>query len=215
MSSNTVLSINPEVKIVGVTTPVTVKISNPHGVRRISAYIEQGGARYPLTEVKTPAHRLFWRKQQPSQTLTFVAGKSKAPNLKEGDARLVVEADADDFAGHTDSTSAGVKVTLAPPRVAPDDAQHYINQGGMELAVMTPGGSWNEAGVKVGKYTFRSFPLAGPPGTALRHVRLSLGPAGQPYAHGVRPQRGRHGSHGPVLVQAVSEEVPRTRFSDR
>ena len=31
---------------------------------------------------------------------------------------------------------------LAPPRVAPDDAQHYINQGGMELAVMTPGGSW-------------------------------------------------------------------------
>ena len=89
---------------------------------------------------------------------------------------------SNDFAGHTDSTSADVKVILAPPRVVADDAQHYINQGGMELAVMTPGGSWNEAGVKVGKYTFRSFPLPGPPGAALRHVRLSLGPAGQPYA---------------------------------
>ncbi len=163
MSSNTVLIISPEVKTVGVATPVTVKLSNPHGLRRITAYIEQGGARYPLTEVRTPAHRLFWRKQQPSQTLTFVAGKSKAPDLKEGDARLVVEADSDDFASHTDSATAAVKVTLAPPRIAPDDAQHYINQGGMELAVMTPGGSWTEAGVKVGKYTFRSFPLPGRP----------------------------------------------------
>ena len=163
MSSNTVLTINPEVKTVGVTTPVTVKISNPHGVRRTAAYIEQGGARFPLTEVKTPAHRFFWRRNQAPETLTFDAGKSKAPNLKEGDARIVVEADADDLAGHTDATSFAVKVVLAPPRVAPDDAQHYINQGGMELAVMTPGGSWSEAGVKVGQYTFRSFPLPGHP----------------------------------------------------
>ncbi len=35
-----------------------------------------------------------------------------------------------------------------------------------------------ESGVKVGQYTFRSFPLPGQAGTALRHVRLSLGPAG-------------------------------------
>src|ERR1019366_3055118 len=138
MSSNTVLTFSPEVKTVGISTPVTVKIANPHGVRRTAAYIEQGGARFPLTEVKTPAHRFFWRRHQPPQTLAFDAGKNKAPNLKEGDARIVVEA-------------------------APDDAQHYINQGGMELAVMTPGGSWSEAGVKVGKYTFRSFPLPGHP----------------------------------------------------
>ena len=161
MSSNTVLTINPEVKIVGVTTPVTVTIANPHGVRRVDAYIEQGSARFPLIEVKTPAHRFLWRRNQAPETVTFDAGKSKAPNLKEGEARIVVEADADDLAGHTDSTSALVKVILAPPRVAPDDAQHYINQGGMELAVMTPGGSWSEAGVKVGRYTFRSFPLPG------------------------------------------------------
>ena len=38
MSANTVLTLNPEVKIVGMTTPVTVKIANPHGVRRIDAY---------------------------------------------------------------------------------------------------------------------------------------------------------------------------------
>jgi hypothetical protein len=31
----------------------------------------------------------------------------------------------------------------------------------MELVTFTPGGSWSEAGVRVGKYTFRSFPLPG------------------------------------------------------
>src|ERR1035437_1208127 len=164
MSSNTVLTIGPEVRIVGVNTPVTVKISNPHGVRYMSASIEQGGARFPLAELKTPAHRVFWRRNQASQTMTFDAGKNKAPNLKEGDARIVVEAVSDDLSGNTTYLTHGVKVILEPPRVAPDDAQHYINQGGMELAVMTPGGSWSEAGVKVGKYTFRSFPLPGRPG---------------------------------------------------
>jgi murein DD-endopeptidase MepM/ murein hydrolase activator NlpD len=50
---------------------------------------------------------------------------------------------------------------LAPPRVVADGDQHYINQGGMELVTMTLSGSWNEAGVKVGNSTFRSFPLPG------------------------------------------------------
>jgi len=47
--------------------------------------------------------------------------------------------------------------------VSADGLQHYINQGGMELVTFTPGGSWTDAGVKVGTYTFRSFPLPGHP----------------------------------------------------
>jgi hypothetical protein len=163
LSSGSSVSIDPGVKIIGQATPVRVQIANPHGVRRISAVIEQGGARYPLTEQSGTAHRIFFRRNQPAQTVTFEAGKNKAPGLKEGEARIVVEAVADDFRGHTDTATRDVKVVLSAPRVAPDDAQHYINQGGMELAVMTPSGSWTDAGVKVGQYTFRSFPLPGHP----------------------------------------------------
>jgi len=162
ISSKTALTIS-EVKVVGLSTPVAAQISNPHGVRKVSAYIEQGATRFPLLEQSSASHRVFVRRNQPAQTVTFDAGKNKAANLKEGDARIVVETVADDFRGHTDSASANVKVVLSPPRVTPDDAQHYINQGGMELAVLTPGGSWTEAGAKVGKYTFRSFPLPGRP----------------------------------------------------
>lgn len=163
MSTSTVVTVQPDVKVIGLATPVSVQIANSHGVRRVSAYLEQNGSRLPLMEKTSPSHRFFWRRQQPAETIRFEAGKNKAPNLKEGDARLVVETDSDDFRGSTETASVNVKVILAPPRVTPDDAQHYINQGGMELAVLTPSGSWSEAGAKVGKYTFRSFPLPGRP----------------------------------------------------
>ncbi len=151
------------VKSIGVSTPVTLAIANPHGVRRISAYVEQNGARYPVFEQSAPARRLFWNRHQAPLKVSFEAGKNKAPNLKEGPARLVVETVSNDFRGSTDRATAEVNVVLTPPRVIPDDLQHYINQGGMELVTFTVSGSWSEAGVKVGKYTFSSFPLPGKP----------------------------------------------------
>ena len=161
MSSHTAVSVAGTVKTIGIATPVTVRTVNPHGVRHVSAYVEQNEARYALFEQSSPPHRIFWRRHQPPQSFTFEAGKKRAPNLKEGAARLVIEAVADDLRATSDTASVDVRVVLTAPRVAPDDAQHYINQGGMELVTFTAGGSWSEAGVKVGQQTFRSFPLPG------------------------------------------------------
>lgn len=161
MSSNTGLSVTPAVKTIGISTPVTVRLANPHGVRALNAYVEQNGARYPVYHEARPSTRVFWSRSQPPRSVTFEAGKSRAPNLKEGRARLIVEAVSNDLRGSTTINESDVNVVLQPPRVIPDEYQHYINQGGMELLTMTLSGSWNDAGVKVGKYTFRSFPLPG------------------------------------------------------
>ena len=161
MSTSTSLSVTPPVEAIGLSTPVTLEVSNPHGVRRLSAYVEQNGASYPLFDQSAPATRVFWRRHEPSRKVTFLAGKNRAPNLKEGPARLVVEAVSNDLRGSTTTIGHDVHVVLAPPHVIADGLQHYINQGGMELVTFTVGGSWNEAGVKVGKDTFRSFPLPG------------------------------------------------------
>ncbi len=161
MSNHTALSMNPAVKTVGVATPVAVTLTNPHGVRHVTAWLEQNGGRFPIFEDRAPANRLFWSRHTPPRNVTFEAGRNKAPTLKEGPARLVVEAVSNDLRGSTDSASYDLNVVLAPPRVVGDGFQHYVNQGGMELAVLTPSGSWTETGVKVGKYTFRSFPLPG------------------------------------------------------
>jgi len=163
MSTSPVVSVTPPVKTVGINTPVTATITNPHGVRHVAAYLEQNGARYPLYEEKAPARRFFWSRHQPPRTVTFEAGKNRAPNLQEGKARMVVEAVSNDLRGSSNSAAYDVDVVLAPPRVIPDDLQHYINQAGMELVTFTAAGSWSEAGVRVGNHLFRSFPLPGKP----------------------------------------------------
>jgi hypothetical protein len=161
LSDSTELSLNPAVKTVGLATPVKVQLTNPHGVRRVSAYLEQNGARYSVFEKTSPGHRFHWSGNQAPQTVTFEAGKDKAPNLKEGKAQLIVEAVSNDFRGSKTTTTADVDVILSAPRATPDDLQHYINQAGMELVTFTAGGAWDEAGVRVGPHTFRSFPLPG------------------------------------------------------
>ena len=118
---------------------------------------------------------MFWRKHEQPTTFTFDAGKTKAPNLKEGKARIVVETVSNDLRGRKDTTAQDVNVVLTAPRVIPDDLQHYINQGGMELVTFNATGSYNEAGVRVGKYTFRSFPAAGQAGAAVLDVRVLVG----------------------------------------
>ena len=161
LSGSTQLDISPPVKSVGVTTPVTVHLANAHGVRRVAAFLEQDGARYPIFEKASPARHFLWRRHEAPQTLTFEAGKNKAPNRKEGKARLVVEAVSNDFRGASSAASSDVDVILSAPRVIADSLQHYVNQAGMELVTFTASGSWDDAGVKVGPHTFRSFPLMG------------------------------------------------------
>jgi murein DD-endopeptidase MepM/ murein hydrolase activator NlpD len=162
LSSHTKLAFAPQPTAIGASTPVTVHISNPHGLRRFTAVLEQDGARTTITETRNPADRLkFWLAQFPEQDIRFNAGSKQAPNLKEGRARIIVEAQSNDLRAITDTISSDVDVVLRPPSVTADGFQHYINQGGSEMVLLTLSGYWSEAGVRVGKDTYRSFPVAG------------------------------------------------------
>jgi murein DD-endopeptidase MepM/ murein hydrolase activator NlpD len=165
-SDRTALRFDPVPASVGLATGIKVEAVNPHGVRRISARIDQAGGSYPLFEQTWPSRRLFfWRAREAPQQVAFEAGKNKAPKLTDGKARLVVQAVSNDLLGRTTTLAADVDVVTVPPRVSTDGFQHYVNQGGMELALVTPSGGWSEAGIRVGRYNFRSFPLPGRPAT--------------------------------------------------
>jgi murein DD-endopeptidase MepM/ murein hydrolase activator NlpD len=162
LSSGSKLKIDPPVKAVGGETPVRVVIDNPHGVRRVSAYIEQDGKQHKVFERVRPSTRLaFLGKHEAPADVLFKAGKKQAPDLKDGKALLRVETTANDFLGRTDTVTQEVTIVSQPPRIVADTFQHYINQGGSELVVFTPSGYWTETGVRVGKQTFRSYPLPG------------------------------------------------------
>ena len=161
LSSAPEVTVSP-VRVIGVATPVSIQVTSPHGVRRVTAELEQDGQQYKVFEAEQPAHRVFFLgKKQPPSEVKFSAGKAQAPALHDGKARLIVEAQANDFHAGTTTVSLDVDVNTQPPRVTADGLQHYINQGGVELVTFTISGYWTEAGVRVGPYTFRSFPLPG------------------------------------------------------
>ncbi len=180
ISSHSTLTFPHPPTVISVDTPMTVRVANPHGVRHVIVTLEQNGASTRLLQTQSPASRfLFWRRTHGPQEVTFTAGKKEAPNLQEGKARLMVEAESNDLKAATDTISADVNVILRPPGVTADSTQHYINQGGSEMVLLTPSGYWTEAGVRVGANIFGSFPGPGgqqlalfafpwdtPPGTA-------------------------------------------------
>jgi len=163
-STGTSIGLDPAVSEIGIETPVHVHLVNPHGVRSMTVTVEQDGKSYPAPAFETPAHRIFVPRHAAPRDLTVKVGKQSAPALHDGKARLTVAAVSNDLRGRTDSTSVDVDVAIAPPRVVADGVQHYINQGGSEMATFTPSGAWTEAGVRVGDRTFRSFPLPNHPG---------------------------------------------------
>ena len=196
LSSHTKIEFAPPPKVIGGNTPITVHVANPHGLRRFTAILEQNGASTTIFETKTPPDRIkFWLAQFPDQDIHFNAGSKQDPNLKEGKARLEIEAQSNDFRGATGTISADVDVVLRPPSVSADGFQHYINQGGSEMVFFTPSGYWTEAGVRVGNDTFRSFPYTRQHNRALLSVRLSLGYAARHRSHRLCEKPGRHGSH--------------------
>jgi len=162
LSSRPALEIESPPKVVGVETPIKVRIDSPHGVRRITGVIEQNGTRYPVFERTHPASRMaFWRHRQAPAEVTFPVGRKITAALKDGKAKLLVETQANDLRGLEASRQIEFEVISAPPKLAVDGFQHYINQGGCELAVGTISGYWTDAGVRAGSYSFRTFPLPG------------------------------------------------------
>lgn len=157
LSNRTEVRFDPAPKAIGASTPLKLKITNPHGVRNVTVFVEQDGARTKVFETSKPSTRLmFWRKHEPAQDIAFTASSKK-----EGKAKLIAEVQANDMRGSTDTVTADVNVVLRPPSVVADGAQHYVNQGGSELVVFTPAGFYSESGVQAGKYTFRSFARPG------------------------------------------------------
>ncbi|MBV9781564.1 MAG: M23 family metallopeptidase [Acidobacteriaceae bacterium] len=155
------------VPAIGNDSVISVQTNGPHGVKSFSASVEQNGQTQTVYEDKT-------RSKQTSRVYTFSAGKKQASFLKEGPAKLVIKASSNDFRGHTTSLAQDIQVVLRPPTIVADGRQHYINQGGAELVTFDLGGSWTEAGVRVGRYSAGSFPMPGKPDNS--NSRFSLFP---------------------------------------
>lgn len=165
LSSTPSVRIDPAVHVLGAETPVKLQVNAPHGARRITAYLEQNNNRYRVFESTQPAARFwFWRKSVQPLEITFPAGTKQAGAVQDGKAKLVVEAVSNDLRGQQAAASTEIEINTRPLTLTVDSAQHYVNQGGTEMVTFGVSGYSTESGVRVGKYTFRSFALPGRPG---------------------------------------------------
>ena len=140
--------------VLGQATPFSLHISDPRGIRSVTAAVEQEGASYPV-----------WHMAQPTKaketTLAFTAGVKSTPQLKDGKAKLVVEATSNDLLRRSARLERDLTVVTRPPTVSVDSEQHYIYIGMADLATFSVSGPYSAAGVRVGDQSFRAWPMPG------------------------------------------------------
>jgi hypothetical protein len=149
-----VVALSPAVTGIGQNTPVSVQVQSPHGVRKASAFVEQNGTRYQVWQL-AEASKLA------DNTWNFNVGTSTVPQLKDGKAKLIVEATASDWLRKTGSWEGDVIVVTRPPTVSVDSDQHYLYLGMADLVAFDISGNYEQSGVRVGDQTFRAWPMPG------------------------------------------------------
>ena len=121
---------------------------------KLSAIVEQNGTQYAA-----------WQSSQPSSaadsTFSFTAGVKTTPQLRDGKAKLIVEATSNDLLQKTGRLERDVTVVTQPPTISVDSDQHYLYLGMADLATFNVSGGWTEAGVRVGDQTYRAWPMPG------------------------------------------------------
>lgn len=213
-SATPVITLPDSLHTVGQATPVAVHISAPHGLSRAVAYIEQNGTRYQLANVEHPKHRFRWRSDAVEHTLKFTAGSKGTPQLKDGNARVIVEATSNDFRSKTVEAARDVTVVLQPVTVSVDSDQHYLYVGMADLVTYNVTGAPTSSGVRVGDETFRGWPMpGGKPGEfSLFAFAWNMPVNTMPVVYAVSP--GGDEAHGAISVVFPKREQPRYRVRD-
>ena len=149
-----VLDLPSPVTSIGQSTPITLHVHDKNGIRKASASIEQNGAHFPAWELSQPT-------KAADATWSFVVGIKATPQLRDGPAKLIVEATSNDFRAKSARLEQNVTVVTQPPTVSVDSEQHYLYLGMADLATLNVSGNWSAAGVRVGDQTFRAWPMPG------------------------------------------------------
>jgi murein DD-endopeptidase MepM/ murein hydrolase activator NlpD len=156
--------------VIGVNTPLTLKIDSPHAAKKIAVTVEQNGQTFPVFDKLGDSDRFkFWQKKFAPINENIVV-RSGNMSLVDGAAELIAEVSAGDFRAATTELRTKVFVSTRPASVVTDNAEHTMSWAGVGAVRYTVDGDWTEAGVKVGKYSFRAFAT---PGTQLLPGRRS------------------------------------------
>jgi murein DD-endopeptidase MepM/ murein hydrolase activator NlpD len=151
--SKPTIDLPASVTTIGQATPVSIHVQDKHGLNKVNAIFEQNGAQYPAALQITGPDR--------DSTINLVIGTKATPQLKDGKAKLVIEATSSGFGHGTTRIERDVNIVTQAPTVSADSDQHYLYKGMADLATLNVTGAYSAAGVRVGDQTFRAWPMPG------------------------------------------------------
>lgn len=214
LSTTPTINLPPSLTALGQSTPVTVHVNSTHGIRTLKAWVEQEGNRYPAWQMNQPARRIVWRGVAQDHGWTFKTGTQDIPQLKDGKAKIIIEATSNDFRGKIASAEREVTIVTRPPTVSADQDQHYLYLGMADLVTLSLGGYWTEAGVRVGDQIFRAWPMPdGKPGFfSLYAYAWNMPPNTAPVVYATNPAGNEAISH--IAFQFPKSEQPKYRVRD-
>jgi murein DD-endopeptidase MepM/ murein hydrolase activator NlpD len=153
-SARPVLDLTTDVKTIGQATPVSVHVTDPRGIKSASATVVQNGQTFQVWQLPQPL-------KAKEATWNFTAGVRTTVLLKDGPAKLIVEATSNDLLRKSAKVERDVTVVTRPPSVSVDSEQHYLYIGMADLATFDVSGAYTAAGVRVGDQSFRAWPMPG------------------------------------------------------
>ena len=79
MSATPVVTLPPSLTALGQSTPITINVSDSHGIRSAIATVEQNGSSYKVWEMAQPSHRLRWKGGVADAVYTFLLEATPEP----------------------------------------------------------------------------------------------------------------------------------------
>ena len=140
--------------VIGRATPVVVHVHDSRGVSKLTVAFAQNGTQYPAWQSAASS-------KNADSTFQFVVGAKTTPQLRDGSARLLIDATSQGVFPGTTHWEHEVNVATQSPLVSADSDQHYLYLGMADLATMNVTGPYTSAGVRVGDQSFRAWPMPG------------------------------------------------------
>src|SRR5262245_38298262 len=151
--------------VIGQTGALNVTVDTPGGqLDDLSIVLSQGTQTFPVLSLAKAPDGAIARECADRVRIKAAVGRKSMPDLRSGQARVVVSATRPVLRGlgHvTSEASQDVQVRLEPPRISVVSTHHYINVGGSEMVVYRASPPDVESGVQVGDLTYPGFPASG------------------------------------------------------
>ena len=144
------------------TVQETLKIQNPDaGICAVDGQLSQNGKSVNLYSYTNTQDGIWTSSKKFTADLNLNPAAEAMTAMQEGDANLKITVKNCALFNNTTELTVALKLDLTPPRVSLTSTQHYINQGGADVATYTVSDDATWSGIRIGKHEFMGYPIPG------------------------------------------------------